>query len=185
MNFGSLRSLAFIATLALTLPALAQTSDNGAKQDMKNAGTDTKHAATSAGHGVSEGSKTAYDKTKSGTEKGYDKTKSGTEKGTTRQAGEGATRELRLDTTRQHRRPRPVSTRSRASRTHQPTILLNRPRCPGSIHPSPPLPRWAATLKFCHPDRSVAQGRDLQFALVEKRNPEATRPRHFRCAWKA
>ena len=81
MNLGNLRSLALIATLALTLPALAQNSDSGAKQDMKNAGADTKHAATNVGHGVSQGSKTAYNKTKSGTEKGYDKTKSGTEKG--------------------------------------------------------------------------------------------------------
>ena len=84
MNFGSLRPLALIATLALTLPALAQTSDPGAKQcDMKNADLDTKHAATTAGHGVaSEGEQdSTYDKTKSGTEKGYDKTKSGTEKG--------------------------------------------------------------------------------------------------------
>ena len=81
MHFRSSRSLALIATLALTFPVFAQTSDPGVKQDMKNAGTDTKHATTSAGHGVSEGSKTAYDKSKSGTEKGYNKTKSGTEKG--------------------------------------------------------------------------------------------------------
>jgi hypothetical protein len=71
-----------IAALVLTLPvAFAQTTDPGAKQDIKNAGSDTKHAATSAGHSVSQGSKTAYHKTAAGTEKGYDKTKSGTEKG--------------------------------------------------------------------------------------------------------
>jgi hypothetical protein len=78
----NLKSLALIAAMAITVPiAFAQTTDPGAKQDMKNAGSDTKHAATSTGHGVSKGSKTAYNKTKSGTEKGYDKTKSGTETG--------------------------------------------------------------------------------------------------------
>jgi hypothetical protein len=30
----------------------------------------------------------------------------------------------------------------------------------------------------------VAQGRDLQFALMEKRNPEAIRSWHIRCARK-
>jgi hypothetical protein len=78
----NLKSLALIAAIAITLPAaLAQTTDPGAKQDMKNAGSDTKHAATSTGRGVSQGSKTAYNKTAAGTQKGYDKTKSGTEKG--------------------------------------------------------------------------------------------------------
>ena len=74
-----LRPLTLTVALVLSLPvAFAQTTDNGAKQDMKNAGSDTKHAATSAGHGVSEGSKTAYNKTASGTQKGYDQAKSGT-----------------------------------------------------------------------------------------------------------
>jgi len=43
-------------------------------------------------------------------------------------------------------------------------------------HSPPPMPRWAATLEFVIPTR------DLQFALMEKRSPEAIRPRHFRCA---
>jgi hypothetical protein len=95
MSSGRLKSVTFFAALALTFPlpaALAQTSDPGPKQDVKDAGSDTKHAATNVGHGVSQGSKTGYhktvqgtktgyDKTKVGTEKGYDKTKSGTEKG--------------------------------------------------------------------------------------------------------
>jgi hypothetical protein len=49
------------------------------------------------------------------------------------------------------------------------------------------MPRWATALKICHParpgapwDRSVAQRRDLRFALMEKRNPVAIRPRHIR-----
>jgi len=37
-------------------------------------------------------------------------------------------------------------------------------------------------LKLCHPDWSEAQGRDLQFALMEKQNPEALRPRTLACA---
>src|ERR1700761_6225967 len=71
------KALALIAAIALSLPAVAQT----ASQDMKNAGSDTKHAATSAGHGVSSGTKTAYHKTSNGTKTAYDKTAEGTEKG--------------------------------------------------------------------------------------------------------
>ena len=37
---------------------------------------------------------------------------------------------------------------------------------------------------LCHPDRRAAEGRDLQFALMEKRNPESSSPRHFRCVRK-
>jgi hypothetical protein len=80
----ALKSVTLIATLVLAFPlpaALAQTSDSGAKQDMKNAGADTKNATTNAGRGVNQGSKKVYNKTKSGTKTGYDKTKSGTEKG--------------------------------------------------------------------------------------------------------
>jgi hypothetical protein len=65
MNLGH---FALTTVLVLGIPAaLAQNNDSGPKQDMKNAGSDTKHAATDAGHGISHGSKAAYDKTKSGT----------------------------------------------------------------------------------------------------------------------
>ena len=37
-------------------------------------------------------------------------------------------------------------------------------------------------LKLCHPDWSEAEGRDLQFALMEKRNLEVICPRHIRGA---
>jgi hypothetical protein len=37
-------------------------------------------------------------------------------------------------------------------------------------------------LKLCHPDWSEAEGRDLQFALMEKQNPEALRPRTLACS---
>ena len=40
------------------------------------------------------------------------------------------------------------------------------------------MPRWATTLHLVIP--TGAQRRDLQFPLMEKRNPEATRPRHIR-----
>jgi len=78
MKHARLRALALTTTFGLASVLLAQAQDPGAKQDMKNAGSDTKHAATSVGHGVSHGTSTAYHKTASGTEKGYDKTKSGT-----------------------------------------------------------------------------------------------------------
>jgi hypothetical protein len=82
MNLGRFGTFTLTAALALSIPAaLAQSSDPGAKQDMKNAGHETKHAAADAGHGISHGSKTAYHKTKAGTEKGYHKTVNGTKTG--------------------------------------------------------------------------------------------------------
>ena len=85
MNLGRFGSLALSAVLVLGVPAaLAQNNDHndpGAKQDMKNAGSDTKHAASEAGHGVSHGTKTAYRKTKSGTKTGYHKTAHATKSG--------------------------------------------------------------------------------------------------------
>ena len=48
----NVKSLILISLLALPA-AYSQSTDPGPKQDMKNAGSDTKHAATNAGHGVS------------------------------------------------------------------------------------------------------------------------------------
>jgi hypothetical protein len=80
--FMNLGRFALTAVLVLGIPAaLAQNNDPGAKQDIKNAGSDTKHAATNAGHGISHGSRTAYHKTKSGTATGYHRTVSGTKTG--------------------------------------------------------------------------------------------------------
>jgi hypothetical protein len=59
--------------------------DSGAKQDMRDAGHETKNAARDAGHGIKQGTKKAYHKTKHGTQKAWHKTKS-----TTRGAVEGA-----------------------------------------------------------------------------------------------
>src|ERR1022692_2558699 len=67
--------------------SLAQT----AKQDMKDAGTDTKNATKATGHGIAKGTKTAVRKTKNGTETAVkdtghgakvagEKTKAGTKK---------------------------------------------------------------------------------------------------------
>ena len=72
------REFAITAALALSvsLPssiAFAQ-NDSGAKQSMKNAGSDTKDAAKDAGHGIKQGSKKAYH----GTKKGAKKTATGT-----------------------------------------------------------------------------------------------------------
>ena len=47
---------------------LAQ-NDSGAKQSMKNAGTETKGAAKDTGHAVKQGTKKAYHKTKRGVKK--------------------------------------------------------------------------------------------------------------------
>ncbi len=70
MRQSRLWSLALTTAMALALPsAHAQT----AGQDMKNAGSDTKNATKSAGHGISKGTKTGYRKTKHGTKKAYHK----------------------------------------------------------------------------------------------------------------
>jgi hypothetical protein len=87
-----LPSLFLGAALAVT-PALGwsqqTTTDQSAKQDMKDAGHETKDAAKDAGHGVKKGTKKAYNKTKNGTKKGWDKTKN-TTKGAVNGAKEGA-----------------------------------------------------------------------------------------------
>lgn len=73
--------------------AVAQQSypgtDSGAKQDMKDAGHETKDAAKDAAHGTKQGTKKAYHKTKHGTKKAYHKSKD-TTKGAVDGAKEGA-----------------------------------------------------------------------------------------------
>jgi hypothetical protein len=63
--------------------------DSGAKQDMKNAGHETKSAAKDIGHGVKKGTKKAYHATKHGTKKAWHKTKH-TTKGAVNGGKEGA-----------------------------------------------------------------------------------------------
>jgi len=90
----------FVALLAAGLvctPALGfgqpstPTQDNGAKQDMKDAGHETKDAAKDAGRGVKQGTKKTYHSTKHGTKKAWHKTKNTTE-GAVGGAKEGAKR---------------------------------------------------------------------------------------------
>jgi hypothetical protein len=68
-------------------PAPAQ--DNGPKQDMKDAGHETKDATKDAAHGTKQGTKKAYHSTKRGTKKAWHKTKD-TTKGAVNGAKEGA-----------------------------------------------------------------------------------------------
>ena len=60
-------------------PALAwsqpPSQDSGAKQDMKDAGHESKDAVRDTGRGVDHGTKKAYRKTKHGTKKAWHKTK--------------------------------------------------------------------------------------------------------------
>jgi len=83
----------FLAAAFACLPALGfsqqSTPDPGAKQDMKDAGHETKDAAKDAGHSVKQGTRKAYHKTKHGTKKAWHKTKDTTE-GAVDGAKEGA-----------------------------------------------------------------------------------------------
>jgi hypothetical protein len=72
-----------------TTPAPSQDNGAKAKQDMKNAGHETKDAAHDTGDGVKHGTKKAYHSTKNGTKKAWNKTKS-TTKGAADGAKEGA-----------------------------------------------------------------------------------------------
>jgi Ni/Co efflux regulator RcnB len=63
--------------------------DNGAKQDMRDAGHESKDAAKDTGHGVKQGTKHAYHSTKRGTRKAWNKTKN-TSKGAVNGGREGA-----------------------------------------------------------------------------------------------
>jgi hypothetical protein len=69
--------------------AQSTTPSTGAKQDMKDAGADTKAAAKDTANGTKKGTKKAYNSTKKGTKKVYNKTKS-TTKGAVEGAKEGA-----------------------------------------------------------------------------------------------
>ena len=88
-------SALFLVTALVCGPALAfsqpsnPAQDSGAKQDMKDAGHDTKDAAKDAGHGVKQGTKKAYHKTKHTTKKVWHKTED-TTKGAVNGGKEGA-----------------------------------------------------------------------------------------------
>jgi hypothetical protein len=87
-------SALFLGAALMCAPALGwsqpnPSQDSGAKQDMKNAGHETKDAAKDATHGVKQGTTKAYHKTKHGTKKAWRKTKD-TTKGAVNGAKEGA-----------------------------------------------------------------------------------------------
>jgi hypothetical protein len=73
MHFRQLGIITLASSLGLGISsgaALAQ----GATQDLKNAGTETKNATKDAGNGVAKGSKKAYHSTANGTKVAADKT---------------------------------------------------------------------------------------------------------------
>jgi Ni/Co efflux regulator RcnB len=84
-------SLLFAAAMTCSpVVGLSQSrDDNGAKQDMRDAGHETKNAAKDVGHGVKSGTEKGYHKTKRGTKKAWNKTKD-TTKGAAHGAKEGA-----------------------------------------------------------------------------------------------
>jgi hypothetical protein len=88
-SMTALLGVALMVSPAFLVPgaAMAQT----AKQDMKNAGHDTKNGAEDAGRGVKKGTKKGYHKTKRGTKKAWHKTKN-TTKGAVRGGENGAKR---------------------------------------------------------------------------------------------
>ena len=75
MNVRNLGGIVLASALFLGSSAsfLVAQNDSGAKQSMKNAGTETKDAAKDADHGVKQGTKKAYHKTKRGVKKAHRK----------------------------------------------------------------------------------------------------------------
>lgn len=79
MQIRYLRTITLVSSLTILLSTgFALAAQDGAKQDLKTAGTDTKNAAKATGQGVATGTKTAANKTASGTKTVADKTASGT-----------------------------------------------------------------------------------------------------------
>ncbi len=70
--------LAFAPLSAWSRPAQQSNSNTTAKQDMKDAGHDSKNAAKDAGRGVKKGTKKTYHATKRGTQKAWNKTRNTT-----------------------------------------------------------------------------------------------------------
>jgi len=80
MQIRKTGTLLLAGVLTLGMTSTFALSQDGAKQDMKHASTETKDAAKDTCHGISTGTKKVYHKTSKGTEKAYDKTSEGTEK---------------------------------------------------------------------------------------------------------
>ncbi|MDQ2925054.1 MAG: hypothetical protein M3R43_05800 [Acidobacteriota bacterium] len=77
MQLRRITGIMLAGTLACTTYAFAQ---DGAKQDMKDAGHETAAAAKDAGHGVKKGTKKGYHATKHATKHAAHETKEGAEK---------------------------------------------------------------------------------------------------------
>lgn len=77
MNLSRWSGVALSAALAVGMSAGAASAqqDTGAKQDMQNAGHDTKDAVVDTGHGIDKGTHKAYHKTKYHTKKAWHSTK--------------------------------------------------------------------------------------------------------------
>ena len=75
MQLKKIAGIFLAAALSCGSLALAQ---DGAKQDMKNAGHETKDAAKDTGRSIKTGTKKSYHKTKHVTKKAYHKTATGT-----------------------------------------------------------------------------------------------------------
>lgn len=78
MKIRKTGTLFLAGILTLGMSSTFALSQDGAKQDMKDAGHETTNAAKDTGHGISTGTQKAYHKTKSGTKKAYHKTAKGT-----------------------------------------------------------------------------------------------------------
>jgi hypothetical protein len=66
------------AGMVFGVGSLTAQNDSGGKQDMKNAGHETKDAAKDTGHGIKQGTKKGWHKTKHGTKKAWHATEHGT-----------------------------------------------------------------------------------------------------------
>ncbi len=76
---GSMHRVRFAS--AFTQQSHDRTNDDQSpKQDMKDAGHDSKNAAKSAGEGTKKGTQKAYNSTKHGTKKAYHSSKNGTKR---------------------------------------------------------------------------------------------------------
>jgi hypothetical protein len=77
MNARIAKMGTYVLAASLTVGAASGIAfaQDGTKQDMRNAGHDTKNAAVDTGHGIKTGTKKAYHKTKHGVKKAYHKTK--------------------------------------------------------------------------------------------------------------
>ena len=82
MNFRRMSGVALSAALALGMSAgvASGQQDTGAKQDMQNAGHESKDAVRDTGHSVDKGTHKAYHKTKYHSKKAWHSTKYHTKK---------------------------------------------------------------------------------------------------------